>query len=48
MEEHMNKNNQNQPMAGDKTLNWGIIIAVVILLSLSLGGLLYAFLVPVP
>lgn len=44
----MNENNQIQGMIGGKTLNWAVIIAVIFLVLLILGGLLYAFLVPVP
>ena len=44
----MKEKNQVQGMMGGKTLTWVGIIAVIFLALLSLGGLLYAFLVPVP
>jgi hypothetical protein len=48
MEDQMKEDNGVQGVTGQKTMNWVIIFAVVFLLTLSLGGLLYAFLVPVP
>jgi len=44
----MKENNEVQRVMREKTMTWVGILAVVILLSLSLGGLIYAFVVSVP
>jgi hypothetical protein len=48
MEDQMKENNEVQRVMREKTMTWVGILAVVILLSLSLGGLIYAFVVTVP
>jgi hypothetical protein len=48
MEDQMKEDNEVQRVMREKTMTWVGILAVVILLSLSLGGLIYAFVVTVP
>lgn len=43
----MFEDNQAREINEQETISWGVVIAVVLLLLASLGGMLYAFLIPV-
>jgi len=44
----MLEDNGAQEINGQRSISWGIIIAAVLLVLLSLGGLIYFFITPVP
>ena len=44
----MKENNEVQEVMGEKTLTWVGIAVLAILALLVLGGMIYAFVVPVP
>jgi len=43
----MIEDNRSQDINGQKSLSWGVILAVAFLLLASLGGLIYFFMTPV-